>query len=92
VPRRRPSTIGGFCYLAVLLVAAAGLIVVATGEWRVGVDLLAGSLLASALARAVLTNDEAGMLEVRSKPLDVSLMVVVGGVLIWLASTVPNAG
>lgn len=90
--RRRPSTIGGVCYLAVLVVAAAGLIVVATGVWRIGVDLLAASMLGSALARGVLSNDEAGMLEVRSKFLDVSLMIVVGGVLIWLASTVPNAG
>lgn len=92
MPRRRPSTIGGFCYLAVLLLAAAGLIVVATGEWRTGVDLLAASLLGSAVARAVLSDAEAGMLEVRSKPLDVTLLVAVGGLLIWLASTVPNAG
>ena len=90
--RRRPSTIGGLCYLAVLAIAAVGLIVVATGHWRVGVDVLAGSLLCAAIARAVLPNDEAGMLEVRSKPLDVTLLIVVGGVLIWLASTVPNAG
>ena len=89
---RRPSTIGGVCYLAVLLLAASGLIVVATGAWRVGVDLIAVSLLGSALARGVLSDDEAGMLEVRNKPLDVSLMVLVGGVLIWLASTVPNMG
>lgn len=89
---RRPSTIGGICYLAVLAVAAAGLIVVATGAWRIGVDLLAASLLGSALARGVLSDEEAGMLEVRSKFLDVSLLLVVGGVLIWLASTVPNAG
>lgn len=89
---RRPSTIGGVCYLVVLAVAAAGLIVVATGEWRIGVDVLAASLLGSALARGVLSNAEAGMLEVRSKVLDVSLMVAVGGLLIWLASTVPNAG
>ncbi|BBH16632.1 hypothetical protein Back2_09190 [Nocardioides baekrokdamisoli] len=89
---RRPSTIGGACYLTVLAVAAAGLIVVATGHWRAGVDLLAASLLGSALARGVLPEDEAGMLQVRSKFLDVSLLIGVGGVLIWLASTVPNAG
>lgn len=92
MPRRRPSTIGGICYLAVLAVAAIGLIIVATGHWRVGVDILAVSLLGSAGARAVLSSEEAGMLEVRSKPLDVLLLIVSGGVLIWLASTVPNAG
>ena len=75
-----------------LAVAATGLIVVATGEWRAGVDVLAASLLGSALSRSVLPDSEAGMLEVRSKFLDVSLLVVVGGLLIWLASTVPNAG
>lgn len=92
MPRRRPSTIGGACYLAALAVAVVGLIVVATGHWRVGVDLLAASLLGAAICRGLLPDDEAGMLEVRSRYLDVALLVGAGGVLIWLAATVPNAG
>jgi hypothetical protein len=92
VTRRYPSTIGGLCYLAVLVLAAAALIVVATGHWRRGVDLLAGSLICAALARLVLPTRDAGMLEVRSKVFDVTLLVVVGGLMIWLAFTVPATG
>ena len=92
MPRRRPSTIGGLCYLLVLAVAAAGLIVVSTGHWRLGVDLLAGAMLGAAVARFALPEDEAGMLQVRAKWFDVCLLIVVSGLLAWLAATVPNVG
>lgn len=91
-PRRRyPSTIGGACYIVVLIVAAAGVVVAARGDWRLGVSVLGGSLLGTAAARLIVPNREAGMLAVRSKWIDVPLLTFAGAALIFLAQTIPDA-
>ncbi len=89
-PRRYPSTIGGMVYLVVLVVALAGIGLAATGAWRGGVRMLAASLLIAAAARAVLRADDAGMLAVRHRLVDVVLLSGLGGVLLVLASSIPN--
>ncbi len=89
-PRRYPSTIGGVCYLVVLVASAVAVFLVWSGDWRLGVRWLAGSLLAAALLRLVLPERDAGMLKVRHRALDVVLLVICGGLLLFLASTIPN--
>ena len=89
-PRRYPSTIGGACYLVILLVTLVGLGIVLRGDWRVGVQTIGGSLLAAALLRLVLPAKDAGMLAVRHRALDVLMVTAVGGVLIFLARTIPT--
>ena len=88
--RRHPSTIGGACYLGVLLVVLAGLGVVAAGHWRGGIHVVALALVAAAGARLVLPSRDAGMLAVRNRFLDATLLAVVGIVLWVLASTIPD--
>jgi hypothetical protein len=90
--RRYPSTIGGAFYLAVLLVTGLALVVVSLGHWRGGVHILAGAMIAAALARAFLRRRDLGMLEVRSRWFDVSLLGAVGIALWVLASTIPAQG
>ena len=88
--RRYPSTIGGAFYLVILtMVAVAGGVVV-SGEWRLGVRLLAVALLAAALLRLLLPSRSAGMLEVRNRFVDVLLLVVTGVAIYVLATTIPN--
>ena len=89
-PRRYPSTIGGACYLFALAVLVVGLGVVVSGEWRIGVRVMSGSLLFSAVCRLVLPTKDAGMLEVRNRWLDSFLLIAVGAALIFLASSIPN--
>lgn len=89
-PRRYPSTIGGMCYLLVLAVVAAALVVVALHEWRTGIRLMGGALLVAALARLVLRSRDAGMLAVRHKVLDAVILVLLGGSLIFLAGSIPD--
>lgn len=86
---RYPSTIGGACYVGLLGLAIAGVVLAACGHWRSGVQMLAAALVCAALLRAVLRDVDAGMLAVRNRWLDVSLLLVAGGVLWFLAVTIP---
>lgn len=88
--RRYPSTLGGLCYMVVALVSVAGLGIVAVGDWRTGIQLIGGALVAGALCRLVLPDDKAGMLKVRRKSLDVIFTSSLGAALVTLAILVPN--
>lgn len=87
---RKPSTLGGAVYLAVLGVALVGIVIAATGAWRTGVSWVAAALLAAAAARVGLPDDNAGMLRVRRKWLDAAGLALVGAVLLFLAGTIPD--
>jgi len=88
--RRYPSTIGGACYLLVLAAATVGLAITARGSWRLGVRWIAVSLLVAAVLRLLLPEQDAGMLAVRRRSVDVLLLAVVGVVLIVLSVTIPD--
>ncbi|MGA8255579.1 MAG: DUF3017 domain-containing protein [Nocardioides sp.] len=88
--RRYPSTIGGAFYLAILLTAAGAVAIVMTGEWRLGVRVLASALGAAAVLRLLLPQRDAGMLAVRHRLIDVALLVGVGLALYWLAGSIPE--
>ena len=88
--RRYPSTIGGLFYLAVLAAGAAGIAIVWSGDWRLGIRCLAAGLCAAALLRLVLPARDAGMLAVRSRVFDVVLLVAFGAALFFLAQTIPD--
>lgn len=88
--KRRPQTLGGAVYLAVLAVSAVAILVVVLGDWRVGVRVMAAGLVAAGAARLLLPRGEAGMLAVRPRALDVTLLVLVGALLWWLAGSIPD--
>lgn len=90
-PRRLPSTLGGMVYLLVVAASVIGLLIVAFGPWRRGVDLIGAALLVGAVMRVVLPESNAGMLRVRrSRWADVLMLGGVGTALIVLASVIPN--
>ena len=88
--RRYPSTIGGACYLGVLVVASVGLALVALDDWRVGVRVIAGALGSAALLRLALPERDAGMLAVRHRSIDVALLGGVAAALWFLAGDIPD--
>ncbi len=88
--RRYPSTIGGAFYLLVLVVVGVALLIVAIGDWRTGIRLMGGTLVFAALVRLVLRARDAGMLAVRHKVLDAAILIVLGGLLIFLAGSIPD--
>lgn len=88
--RRYPSTVGGAFYLAVLAVGLLGLVLVALGPWRLGIGCLGAALLFAAAVRVVLSDENAGMLAVRHKAVDATLLVTLGVLLITLARSIPD--
>jgi Protein of unknown function (DUF3017) len=89
-PRRYPSTIGGAFYLCILAAAATALVIATRDDWRLGVQVLGGALVAGALLRLVLANRDAGMLAVRNRFLDAALLVATGVALILLSTSIPD--
>lgn len=76
----------------VLLIAAAGLVRVLTEHWREGGVLLGGALLAAATLRVLLTPEQAGLLVVRSRLLDVLSYSILGSAMVFLAVTITRDG
>ena len=88
--RRYPSTIGGLFYLCVLAAAAVGIGIVWSGNWRLGVRWLSAALLTAATLRLVMPERDAGMLAVRHRFVDCFLLGGVGGILLFLAQSIPD--
>ncbi|MFW6774584.1 DUF3017 domain-containing protein [Nocardioides sp. CPCC 205120] len=90
--RRRflPAHLGGYAYLVVMLLCGIGLWVVVAGEWRTGVRWIAAALLGGGTARLVLPAGQAGMLGVRNRFTDASLLLAVGAALLLLAEDIPE--
>lgn len=74
----------------VLLIAAAGIGRVLMEHWRQGGVLLGGALIVAAVLRVALRPEEAGLLVVRSKVLDVLGYAGLGVGMVLLAITITD--
>ena len=88
--RRYPSTIGGAAYLLVLGVTLSSLAVITTGRWRLGVLWIGCALLGAAAARLVLPEEQAGMLHVRRRLVDVVILIGLGAGLLIAGAAIPS--
>ena len=88
--RRYPSTFGGLIYLVVVVTTLVGLGMVAFGPWRRGIALVGFALIFAAGMRLVTKEGEAGMLRVRSRWFDVTVLAGVGVSLVALAANIPD--
>lgn len=88
--RRRGSLLREWPLTVVLIGVIAALVLVALNSFRLGAVLLAASVLLAAFLRLLLPDEDAGLLVVRSKRVDVSLLVVMGVALSVLAFWVPE--
>lgn len=86
---RRPSTIGGFCYLIVLGAVLTGVVVASTGRWRVGLVWVGTAVLVAAAVRVVLPESQTGMMHVRRRLVDVFILTVLGATLLAAALSIP---
>jgi len=89
-PGRRPQTLGGAVYLAVVGGVVIGLAITVVGAWRTGVSWMGAGLIAGGLFRLALPERRAGMLRVRRKVSDVTMLVLAGIALVVLAVIVPE--
>ena len=78
--------------LIVVIGVLAGLVVSFLGEstWRLGCLLIGASLGVGAVERIALPSREAGLLQVRTKAFDVTVLAVTGAAIIALAIVVPE--
>lgn len=90
VRRRYPSTFGGLIYIVVVIATGVGLALVAFGPWRRGVALLGFALVFASGMRLVTKEGEAGMLRVRSRLFDVTMLAAVGVSLLALSANIPD--
>jgi hypothetical protein len=74
----------------VLLIAGLGMAWMMAEHWRQGTALIGGSLLVAGVSRALLPEDRAGLLAVRSQGVDVLCYLGFGVLVVVLASTVPR--
>ena len=85
---RKPRTIGGAVFLAVLGTTAFGVALVLAGRVQTGLSTVGAAFLGGAVARLVLPGSQAGMLGVRRKLIDVSTMVLLGTGLLVVAALI----
>ncbi len=76
--------------LVVLVVVAVGLLMVTIGHWRVGLVVMGLALAGGGLLRLLLPVKRVGFLAVRSRPVDVVLLVGVGITLAVVALAIPG--
>jgi hypothetical protein len=78
--------------LIVVIGVLAGLVVSLLGEstWRLGCLLIGASLGVGAVERIALPSRDAGLLQVRTKAFDVTVLAVGGAAIIALAIVVPE--
>ena len=89
-PRRYPSTLGGALYLLALGAVVAGTAIAVFDGWRNGVRWIGGGLVFAAVCRLLVPGRQAGMLAVRNRWIDVVLLAGVGGLLLFLAGSIPD--
>jgi hypothetical protein len=87
--RLLPRSVGSGLYLVALMGVAGSLVLVAIGAWRWGVGGVGVVFLLTAVARVFVSEAHVGMLQVRSKTIDVLMLTLLGCFLIALAITVP---
>ena len=73
-----------------LLVGLTGLVVLTFYDWRNGVLVFAAGVVLAGFLRAFLSDNAAGLLRVRGRMFDTTLLVLVGLAIATLGLIVPN--
>ncbi len=89
---RVPRTRGTQAYVLLLLAVLAGLVLVLLGYWRRGIVLIGLVFVMSATLRAALSDEQMGLLGVRSRFFDVAWTAFLGISLVVLGLAVPGGG
>ena len=79
-------------YYLVLLVIAAAAVLILIDRWRRGAFVLGSAMLLGAAFRAFLPAHRIGLLQIRSRAFDISAMLALGAVVLWLATSIDSLG
>ena len=86
---KMPSERGSRIYFVALVALLFAILVIVVGWWRGGLVFLGIVLLTAGVFRFLISEDQIGILKVRSRWLDVSWLLTLGGSLVALALLVP---
>ncbi|SNR37699.1 Protein of unknown function [Haloechinothrix alba] len=86
--RWRQPVVAHLPFGVVLVMVAAAMVRIAQYHWREGAALIALSLLAAALMRAVLSTERAGLLVIRGRAVDVAYYSAFGLMIMAVALTI----
>lgn len=75
-------------FLLVLAVVAVGIVLIVMYHWRDGATLIGGALLLAAGLRALLPDENAGLIAVRGRGMDVFLYSGFGVFIVYVAVTI----
>ena len=87
MPTRR-AFLTSLPFALVLTVAAAGLLRIVLYHWREGATLIGVSLLLAAALRAVLATNQAGLIAIRGRGVDVLLYASFGAAIMLVSLTI----
>lgn len=73
---------------AVLAVVAAGFVMILLYHWRRGTVLIGGALLLAAGLRAALSKEQAGLIAIRGRGVDVLSYAALGTLIVLVAVTI----
>ncbi|MGH3433092.1 MAG: DUF3017 domain-containing protein [Thermocrispum sp.] len=71
-----------------MAIVAVGFVRIAQYHWREGTVLVAVALLVAALLRAVLTPEQAGLIVIRGRGVDVLAYTALGAMILFVALTI----
>lgn len=72
----------------VMAIVAVGFVRIAQYHWREGTVLIAVALLVAALLRAVLSPEQAGLIVIRGRGVDILAYTLFGGMILFVALTI----
>ncbi|MFC4004463.1 DUF3017 domain-containing protein [Prauserella oleivorans] len=87
-PDRRRMLLTHLPFAVVLLLVAAGAVRIGMYHWRQGAALIGGALLAAAVLRAALADEQAGLLKIRARVIDVLCYSGLGLLILFDALTI----
>lgn len=85
--RHRPLLMPQLPFAIVLLIVAIGFVRLLAYHWREGTVMIAGALLLAAIFRALLRNDQVGLIAIRNKHADVLVYAAFGVAMATVAIT-----
>ena len=88
-PRRdRHPFLENLPFIVVMALVGVAALRVAQYNWREGGALVAGALLVASVLRAVLNSEQAGLLAIRGKAVDVLSYAALGVLILFIALTI----
>lgn len=85
---RRTQLLTYVPFAVVMLLVAVAAVRIGMYHWRQGAALVGGALVVAAAFRAVLSNEQAGLLAIRSRLVDVLSYAGLGALIIFVALTI----